>query len=244
MNLESFTKTKIDVIEEKLRSICRSLEDSQGFDEDNVIAQIRSYLKECDKVYYYIVTNWCYTHSDDESIDTVVYNCARLYEHITANPDMYEDGVHDFIKHFYDHVNLAALQYKRSMESVKAVKELNEEISEKQNHLDGSMRKYESNSITILGIFSAIVISITGVLSFSSSMLSSIDSVSASRLFCTGSIILIAFLAVISTLTDLIKSMHDSNARKGRIPMYVWIAIIVSIAILGCLPDIIRAIKG
>ena len=244
MNLKSFTKTKMDVIEEKLRSICKSLEDSQNFDEENVISQIRSYLKECDKVYYYIVTNWCYTHTDEEFIDTVVYNCARLYEHITENPDMYEDEVHDFIKHFYDHVNLAALQYKRSMESVKAVKELNEDISEKQNHLDSSMRKYESNSITILGIFSAIVISITGVLSFSSSMLSSIDSVSLSRLLCAGSIILIAFLAVINTLTNLIKSMHDSNDRKEKIPMYAWIAIIVFIAIIGCIPDIIKAIRG
>ena len=148
-----------------------------------------------------------------------------------------EDGaiidVSDAIKKLYDHVNLdiARLSYSDAEErkivgsaSIKGIKnkiielQLKEEkiesvMEETQEELRNSQKEY----IAILGIFSAVVISFTGGMAFSTSVLNNIAQTSIYRLVFT--ILLIGFVLLNSLyglfffINTIVKTRRDKGNR-------------------------------
>lgn len=112
-----------------------------------------------------------------------------------------------------------------------ATKKYNEEIEMNQ-------KKMQNEYITILGIFASIVLSFTGGLAFSSSVLNNISSVSIYRLSFIAFVIGLVFFDLIWVLLDFIRDINGKVIRKK------WLFIVVNIImILGMFADCL-AYKG
>lgn len=114
---------------------------------------------------------------------------------------------------------------KNEIEFRNATKKYNEEIEMNQ-------KKMQNEYITILGIFASIVLSFTGGLAFSSSVLNNISSVSIYRLSFIAFVIGLVFFDLIWVLLDFIRDINGKVIRKK------WLFIAVNIImILGMLAD-------
>lgn len=114
---------------------------------------------------------------------------------------------------------------KNEIEFSNATKKYNEEIEMNQ-------KKMQNEYITILGIFASIVLSFTGGLAFSSSVLNNISSVSIYRLSFIAFVIGLVFFDLIWVLLDFIRDINGKVIRKK------WLFIVVNIImILGMLAD-------
>ena len=114
---------------------------------------------------------------------------------------------------------------KNEIEFSNATKKYNEEIEMNQ-------KKMQNEYITILGIFASIVLSFTGGLAFSSSVLNNISSVSIYRLSFIAFVIGLVFFDLIWVLLDFIRDINGKVIRKK------WLFIAVNIImILGMLAD-------
>lgn len=150
----------------------------------------------------------------------------------------------------YDHINLEVVrlknyddQIKRAIERIKEsnadtqrqINEFNGKIEEKSREIDNALqkklddvqeesKKMRAEYISILGIFSSIVLAFVGGMTFSTSVLENINKASAYRVVLISLIIGLVFFNIIWILLDFIKSMHEKR--------YLWI-IVNAILILG-----------
>lgn len=143
----------------------------------------------------------------------------------------------------YDHVNLdvARLNYLNidkeisSEENVHKIKgvidELKEDISESRHLLVGSMVKIENaqkESVSILGIFAAIVLAFTGGITFSTSVLQNIDNISIYRAIV---VILLLGFVLINILYGLFyyinKIIYNKSKDKKIAPLVITNVVII-----------------
>jgi hypothetical protein len=158
------------------------------------------------------------------SIDILAENLQQIWDKICESNE-YEPFKLS-IKKLYDHVNLdiARINYvkvidRRSEESKSELnskaKSLKTDIEAAQKKVDGMQREY----ITILGIFSAIVLSFIGGLVFSTSVLENMNDVSIYRILIITVFIAFVFLNLISLLIDFImriNSIRDEPVNKFK----------------------------
>lgn len=198
----------------ELEQLCECLKENST-DCKNVINLMKDYISNNEKIYYYVITSWFYglKEKDNDICDKILCNCNRIYEYIENNDKYKKDcKLKDFFNHFFDHINLASIQYrefdidKKRNESLKC--EL-EKVHKDFANVEQRLKDAEAHSITILGIFAAIVLSVGGMLSFSGHALESIDKVDKWTLLIAAFIILAAFVVLILILTNFIKKIHD-----------------------------------
>lgn len=129
-----------------------------------------------------------------------------------------------FIIKLFDHSQLAQYQIDNTDNQHK--RSINKTKEELQKEIKGIEKEY----ISILGIFSSVVLAFVGGLTFSTSVLDNISNVSIYRLITVALIIGFVFINMIWTLLNFIWRI---NGKKGKlvIPIFANAAIILGIAI-------------
>ncbi len=126
----------------------------------------------------------------------------------------------------YDHFQLALNQ----IENVKNI--LGASIEDAKVDLKNEMKGVEKEYISILGIFAAIVLAFVGGITFSSSVLQNIDSVSIYRLLIV--IVMLAFVLVnvIWLLIRFIAQINDKEIKIYRIRTFNGICAVMVVVII------------
>ena len=120
----------------------------------------------------------------------------------------------DKLEKLYDHVNLEISRISYTQEIAQRMEDKNRESGEEIKSLSEKAANMQKDYITILGIFSSIVITFVAGMVFSSSILNNIDKVSIYRL--TFVIILIAMM-----LFNLLNLLLDFIAKVNMKPLAV-----------------------
>ena len=192
-----------------INKICRSLgKSSQEYKAEKTLKLIESYLNNdetVDRILYSEISNYLFS-LDETKRGIFATNAEKLLNHIYADATNCSSDTRELIVKIYDHSQLVSHQINNmtnilanSVEDTK--KKLKEEV---QKDIKGIEKEY----ITILGIFAAIVLAFVGGITFSSSVLQNMASVSIYRL-----LIVIDFLGfiLINTIYLLMKFVFVIN---------------------------------
>lgn len=172
----------------------------------------------------------------DGDLETLSENIQALKDgYVPKNVDPDNNRPIDISKSLnklYDHTNLdiARISYmKQLMRETKSeqakteslydqLKEKVADVDSRTNNAAEEIRNDQKNMqkeyITILGIFASIVIAFTGGMTFSSSVLNNIASVSVYRAMLMASIVGMVFFDLIWVLLDFIRSINGKDIRK------------------------------
>ena len=149
----------------------------------------------------------------------------------------------DKLEKLYDHVNLEISRISYTQEIAQRMEDKNRKAGEEIKSLSEKAANMQKDYITILGIFSSIVITFVAGMVFSSSVLENIDKVSIYRL--TFVIILIAlllfnllnllldFIAKVNLKTPVMVSKKNDNALSiiGGINMFLFLMMLTDIVL-------------
>lgn len=152
----------------------------------------------------------------------------------------------DKLEKLYDHVNLEISRISYTQEIAQRMEEKNRKAGEEIKSLSEKAANMQKDYITILGIFSSIVITFVAGMVFSSSVLNNIDKVSIYRL--TFVVILIALLLfnLLNLLLDFIIKVNikipivisgkndNSLSVIGAINMVLLFMMIIDIILWAC----------
>lgn len=147
----------------------------------------------------------------------------------------------DKLEKLYDHVNLEISRISYTQEIAQRMEDKNRKAGEEIKSLSEKAANMQKDYITILGIFSSIVITFVAGMVFSSSVLNNIDKVSIYRL--TFVVILIAlllfnllnllldFIAKVNLKTPIVISRKNDNSLSiiGEINMFLFLMMVADI---------------
>lgn len=119
-----------------------------------------------------------------------------------------EDFCHRLEK-LYDHVNLDISRINYTQEIANRMEEKNRKAGEEIKQLSEKATNMQKDYITILGIFSSIVITFVAGMVFSSSVLSNIDKVSIYRLTFVMLMIALLLFNLLNLLLDFIRRVNQ-----------------------------------
>lgn len=126
-----------------------------------------------------------YSSDSQYNLRTLSKNIESVYNEVINNED-YDEEFRASIQKLYDHVNLDINRLKYTETIAASISEKvnsqNTKTSQELNIIATKAEKMQKEYITILGIFSSIVITFVAGISFSTSVLSNIDKVSIYRL--------------------------------------------------------------
>ena len=145
---------------------------------------------------------------------------------LNANSEEISEDCCKMIVKIYDHFQLALIQ----TENVKMI--LGASIEDTKINLKNEIKDVEKEYISILGIFAAIVLAFVGGITFSSSVLQNIHSVSIFRLLIV--IVLLAFVLVnvIWLLVKFIAEINNKGIKLFKIGLFNAACIVMAIVIV------------
>lgn len=215
---------------ERINNILNMLQTpSDKFDEQvqNTYLEFKGISKK-ERILYSEITNRIF-NIDDKEDGTILSNAEKLVDYADANMNENEDDIRCYrmICKFWDYCNLA---YKQ--------KELNKNTQESlNNQFESYMEPYirdfkqsekemQTQYISILGIFAAIVLAFTGGMTLSASVLNNIHHASVYKLIIIACIVGLIFMFMMWLLMDFIRSIHGQLDRK------YWVIIAFSITLI------------
>lgn len=242
----------MDNSQEKMDALFRVLDDllSEPIETEADLSgtELETYYQEFSKIYCDKFRHWYSLLSDYLGKKTPdVYSTLANGLHLVAaygkvhHPEC--DEVNAGIDKLLDHVDLESIRidrmeavryssnetkelYAKTTQSAKAAQDKAEEVQKNVDH-------YHEQSISILSIFSAVVLAFMGGLSFSSSVLQNFASVSMFRLIIT--IVLLGFVifnAIFILLRFVLHIVH-SNLSHKQFSLHIWLLNAALAVILG-----------
>ena len=147
---------------------------------------------------------------DASALNNLQGNIRVLYDVVNDNREIKKD-FRKSIQKLYDHVNLdiARIQYSESL--AKQWSKKNSNLANQIEELTNKAENMQKDYITILGIFSSIVIAFVAGLAFSSSVLNNIEKASIYRLIFVIAAIAFILFNLISMLTEFIRSVQNNG---------------------------------
>lgn len=220
-----FSETKIDKkklknAEKFIKDLWENISKVEEYNPEESLKIIKEYLKlpeseKLPRLQYSLLTSYIFKN---ENKGIVQSNLDSLFEKIVIigceyeNDDEKKDCQKIIIK-FYDHIQLANYQ----IENIKSIADgITQEIvkGSKKELIEIMKNKYseiEKQNITILGIFSAIVITIVAGMVFSTSVLSNISNVGTYKLVAISSIIGFVFLNLVYMMFSFIAKLNEDK---------------------------------
>lgn len=193
----------------------------------------------------FIVLSSIDSKDDEGSIDFVAENLYELYQYAINKSNKV---LATKIQKLYDHVNLdvARINYVKAIDRRYTIN--GEKVSTSLREMEGELNKTkdelgeyvdkvddaQKESITILGIFSAVVLAFIGGITFTSSVLSNINSISIYRLLMLTIIIGFVFINAVWILLDYIKHINKKMGGKGWSLILINVILVVAFS-LTCL---------
>ena len=215
----------LDCSKSLMRKICESLSvPSEKYDENNTIEIIREFIdleskNKTERILYSEFSSYLFSlneeslGTDGESLGTFIVNVDKLIQFSVSSQekDKIESDIKKIIVKIYDHTQLVNTQVLTIKERLK--KEINEAVDEAVNEAvketKAETKRLEREYITILGIFASIVLAFVGGLTFSTSVLQNIDSISIYRLIFVIDFIAFVLISIIYLLVKFIMKIND-----------------------------------
>lgn len=227
------TKPKINLNlmrrRQKIVGICTSLRRScENYSPEETIESIEDYMKDGDRIIYSEITSIVYTMSPEEQA-TFNSNLEVLMDHALNEESKISKDMQDAIIRLWDHVHLAMRQLGNAKEileksTVEAKQSLHDELYDE-------FKGIEKEYITILGIFSSIIISFVAGITFSTSVFENMNDVGIYRLILV--ILLIAFV-MLNTINLLVRYIFRLN-KADNIKFPMWQINLILAGLLGLL---------
>lgn len=224
---------------QKIVGICASLrKPCEEYSPEETLESIRDYMSEGDRIIYSEITSIVYTMPSEEQA-TFNSNLEALVdyalnEEFKDSKDMQD--IQDAVIRLWDHVHLAMRQVGNAKEileksTVEVKQSLHDELhDELYSKLYDEFKGIEKEYITILGIFSSIIISFVAGITFSTSVLENMNSVGIYRLVLV--ILLIAFV-MLNAINLLVRYIFRLNkADSAKFPMWQIDLILASLLVL------------
>lgn len=202
---------KVDKTLKAMQDICESLAvPTQKYRPKNTFEIIVNYVNETEKLermLYSEISNYIFS-LDEGDRGILVVNMAHLLEFALNDYELEQfelENAHDckkIVVKLYDHSQLAIHQ----IENAKKIHE--KSIEETKSDFSREIKKIERDYVTILGIFTSIVLAFVGGITFSSAVLENISNASIFRV-----LIVVDFLAfiLINASAFLIKLLTRIN---------------------------------
>lgn len=215
---------------ERINNILNMLQTpSDKFDEQvqNTYLEFKKISKK-ERILYYEITNRIF-NIDDKEDGTILSNAEKLVDYADANMNENEDDIRCYrmICKFWDHCNLA---YKQKELNKNTQESLNNQFKSYMepyiNDFKQSEKEMQTQYISILGIFAAIVLAFTGGMTLSASVLNNIHHASVYKLIIIACIVGLIFMFMMWLLMDFIRSIHGQLDRK------YWVIIVFSVTLI------------
>lgn len=199
-----------------IKEICLALSiETKQYIPEKTVNSIVKYLKfeeKVDRILYSEIS--CYIFSlDMVSRGAFATNIENLMIYALNKDDILDDCRKIIIK-IYDHCELALYQ----IENVQNI--LGASIEDTKLNLKDEIRGIEKEYISILGIFASIVLAFVGGITFSSSVLQNIGSVSIYRLLLVVLILACVLVNIIWMLVHFIMQINGKNIKIFEIRIF------------------------
>ena len=203
--------------------ICKTLTfPIDDYTPDKTVEQIQAYLEKQDKIsriLYSEISNFLFNLSEEKRA-TFLGNLEKLLIYsMDKNITISSDALNVIVK-IYDHSQLVNYQ----IENINST--FNNSISNAKIDLHKEIKGIEKEYISILGIFASIILAFVGGITFSSSVLQNIGTVSIYRLLLVTTILGFVLVNVIWLLLKFISMINDKDIKIFKIETFDKICLI------------------
>lgn len=208
------TQNNIDFCRNKMNAVCRSLsKPSQSYKPKITVVSICGYMSEKNKIQrilYSEISNYIFS-LDVEGRGIFATNIESLLQYVLKDEFSCENATKEdcqkIVIKIYDHFQLALNQVENSKNILcNGVEDLKETLKKENKGIE---REY----ITILAVFSSIVVTFIGGISFSNDVLKNIDKASIYRLLITIDALGFILTNVIYMMIHLIFEINDKEMK-------------------------------
>lgn len=213
----------------QIRDICVDLStNSKDYKPERTIFSIESYTSlaiKLDRILYSEISNYIYSLEASER-GTFATNIEKLLLYsLDKNNSANEDSRKMIIK-IYDHFQLALHQ----IESTNNI--LANSIEDAKENLQEQIKGVEKEYISILGIFASIILAFVGGITFSTSILQNISSVSIYRLLLVIDFLAFVLINIIYILIKFIFAINEKDCCIFNINALNKINLVIAIIIV------------
>lgn len=210
-----FSRDPINETKRKISGICKSLLiDSSRYSPQKTVARINDYIQSehvLDRILYSEISACIYSLTPEQRGTFATNSESLLYYALNEGSRVSEDNRKICIK-IYDHFQLLLNQIENIDKMVQAG--ITDSIEDEKIKLHNEIKGVEKEYISILGIFASIVLAFTGGMTFSSSVLENISSVSIYRICLITLVLGVVLFDLIWLLIDFIRGLNGQSIRK------------------------------
>lgn len=219
---------KLKYSKEQIIKICESLSyDADKFNPEVTYTVIKTYTKSSSRlprVLYSEITNYVYSLSTEER-GGFATNIDKLLEYATKLPEDNANELQEMVIRIYDHCQLALSQCDNVKDSfIRGVEDTKQEL---KDQFKGIEREY----VSILGIFSSIILAFTGGMTFTTSILNNINRSSIYRLVIVSCIAGLVCCDLIYIIIDFIERLNEREEKNKAVILICNLTFAVIIAI-------------
>lgn len=233
---------RVEKTRKAMKSICESLSiTSKEYQPENTVDVIVNYIRETeklDRMLYSEISYYIFGLSEGDR-GVIVANMANLLDYslkdeFLKNMDSsVKSDCEKVIVKLYDHFELAIHQ----VENAKEIFE--KSIEETKVDFSREIKKVERDYITILGIFTSIVLVFVGEFSFSSSVLTVMSDVNIYRLLLIIDILAMIVINIIALLVNMLLKINGIESEKFGIRwLNIFFGVVAIFVIIGWFLDI------
>lgn len=205
---------KFNATKRKINGICKALcKETKDYNPKITVDNIEAYIGSANKmerILYSEISNFVFG-LDVPGRGVFATNIEKLLLYVLDDENTVNEDCKKLTIKIYDHFQLALCQ----IENVNNI--FAESIEEAKVNLSREIKGVEKEYISILGIFAAIVLAFVGGITFSSSVLQNIDSVSIYRLLLVIDLLAFVLINTIFLLVRFIFEINDKDVSNFKI---------------------------
>lgn len=199
---------KFNNTKRKINGICKALSmNTQKYDPQKTVENIVIYMSstnKLDRILYSEISNYVYSLEMSER-GIFATNIEKLLLYSLDDKNSVNEDCKKMIVKIYDHFQLTLHQIENA-NNIFA-----NSIEEAKENLKKQIKGVEKEYISILGIFAAIVLAFVGGITFSTSVLQNISSVSIFRLLLVVDFLAFVLINIIYILVKFIFTINEKN---------------------------------
>ncbi|EMC47661.1 hypothetical protein SMU103_07705 [Streptococcus mutans SA38] len=232
-NLENSKKYMTD--------ICQSLsETSKNYDANKTIGLIKKYIdqtEKLDRILYSEISNFLFSvessDNQDDDLGKIITNVDKLLQ-TSVSSDSLSSDCKSIILKIYVHSQLVVYQIANSKNQISVG------IKSTKSDLKNEIKHMEREYISILGIFSGVILAFIGNLVLTTSVLANMKGVSIYRLIAVIILIMMLLLNSLHYMFRFILKINESEERFGDKVFWINILflLILILVFLGWFVDI------
>ncbi|QCD52825.1 hypothetical protein [Campylobacter sp. RM16192] len=211
---------------------------------DTVVKELEKIYQENKRHQYSEITAYLTTQSRTkrECLDTIAENIRHIYESKSLknyNGDC--DYLKDNIFKLLDHISLERIRlndildfkgdFERAEKNINRFEQRINSTKGEINKTNKELKAAQTNYITILGIFAAIILAFVSGLAFSSSVLQNIDKPNTFRLVSIICFLGIFIINILNLLFNLIREIHFGQKPQNGCCSKIWLFNIIMVLI-------------